>query len=90
MSATPLPEGEPKPVEPAEGAAPRREVSFAQAATSALAALFGVQSQANRERDFNAKSPAKFILMGTVMTCLFVLCVLFAVRCSMGRAGVGP
>jgi hypothetical protein len=90
MSITPLPEGDSKPESPADAAIPPADVSLAQAAASAAAALFGVQSPANRERDFNAKSPAKFIVMGTVMTCLFILCVLIAVRCSMEQAGVVP
>lgn len=73
------PEPEQKPEEP----------TLAQTAASAAAAMFGVQSSKNRERDFKSSSPGKFIFMGAVMTCLFVLCVLFAVRCSMQQAGVG-
>lgn len=65
-----------------------QETSFAQAAASAAAAMFGVQSSKNRDKDFKAKSPAKFIFMGAVMVCVFVTCVLIAVRCSMQQAGV--
>lgn len=68
---------------------PRNEPGMGQAAASAAAALFGVQSSKNREQDFKAKSPAKFIFMGAVMTCVFITCVLLAVRCSMQQAGVG-
>lgn len=66
----------------------RREPGLAQAAASAAAALFGVQSSKNREQDFKAKSPGRFIFMGALMTCVFITCVLFAVRCSMQQAGV--
>jgi len=68
----------------------KQETTFAQAAASAAAAMFGVQSSKNRHEDFKAKSPAKFIFMGAVMVCLFVTCVLIAVRCSMQQAGVVP
>lgn len=67
----------------------RQDSTFGQAAASAAAALFGVQSSKNREKDFKAKSPAKFIFMGMVMVMLFITCVLFAVRCSMQQAGLG-
>lgn len=67
---------------------PPEDASFKQAAASAAAAMFGVQSGKNREKDFQARSPAKFIFMGAVMVCVFVTCVLFAVRCSMIEAGV--
>ena len=65
-----------------------QEPSLRQAAASAAAAMFGVQSGKNREQDFKARSPARFIFMGAVMVCVFVTCVLFAVRCSMQQAGV--
>ena len=64
------------------------ETTFTQAAASAAAAMFGVQSSKNRDKDFKARSPAKFIFMGMVMVMLFVTCVLFAVRCSMQQVGV--
>ncbi|WP_417350116.1 DUF2970 domain-containing protein [Ferrimonas sp.] len=40
---------------------------------SVLAALFGVQSEANRQRDFSHASPLPFILTGIVLVGLFVL-----------------
>ena len=80
--------------EPEPGGAPPEkpekpeEPTLAQAAASAAAAMFGVQSGKNREKDFKARSPATFIFMGAVMVCVFVTCVLFAVRCSMQQAGL--
>lgn len=70
--------GNPEP--PAE--APRTP-TLLQTAGSAAAAMFGVQSSKNRERDFKSSSPLRFILMGVVMTAAFILCVLLAVRCAM-------
>lgn len=75
---------------PRQDAKPQEEPGLGRAAASAAAALFGVQSSKNRHADFKAKSPARFIFMGAVMVCVFVTCVLFAVRCSMQQAGVAP
>ncbi|MDX1655389.1 MAG: DUF2970 domain-containing protein [Candidatus Competibacteraceae bacterium] len=46
-----------------------------QVALSVLASFFGVQSQHNRERDFRHGRPGQFIVVGLVMTVLFVLVV---------------
>ena len=76
-----------KPVESTE----QKTVGIGAAAASAAAAMFGVQSSKAHQRDFKSASPAKLIFMGAVMVCVFVTCVLFAVRCSMQQAGVaGP
>ncbi|MFM4702039.1 MULTISPECIES: DUF2970 domain-containing protein [Aeromonas] len=40
--------------------------------TSTLAALFGVQSQRNRQRDFAGGSPLLFILMGLLLIAALV------------------
>jgi len=42
---------------------------------SATAAAFGVQSQANRERDFAHGKPVHFIVAGGVATLIFLICV---------------
>ncbi|OED39269.1 hypothetical protein AB833_17265 [Chromatiales bacterium (ex Bugula neritina AB1)] len=39
---------------------------------SAAAAAFGVQSQANREKDFENGKPLHFIIAGILMTLLFL------------------
>lgn len=67
-----------------------KEPTLAQTAASAAAAMFGVQSSKNRDRDFKSKSPAKFILMGAAMTCVFILVVLLAVRFAMQTTGATP
>ncbi|SIO18003.1 DUF2970 domain-containing protein [Salinivibrio sp. ES.052] len=43
---------------------------------SVIAALFGVQSQHNRERDFGHDSPAAYIITGVVMIGLLVAALL--------------
>ncbi len=42
-------------------------------ALSVLAAAFGVQSDRNRERDFKYGKAENFIIMGLIITVLFVL-----------------
>jgi len=79
---------EPEPEKPAESS-DEKSVGLGAAAASAAAAMFGVQSSKAHQRDFQKASPAKLIFMGAVMVCVFVTCVLFAVRCSMQQAGVG-
>lgn len=81
MSSEP---GSPPPSEPPE----TRPVGLGAAAASAAAAMFGVQSSRNHQRDFKQASPGRLIFMGAVMVCVFVTCVLFAVRCSMQQAGL--
>ena len=40
---------------------------------STMAAFFGVQSNANRERDFTHGKPSHFIAMGLLLGLVFVL-----------------
>ena len=47
---------------------------------SVLAAFLGVQSNANRERDFTYGSPGMFIAVGLGMTVLLVLAVWLVVK----------
>lgn len=42
---------------------------------SALAAAFGVQSNKNRERDFQGGSPWQFVIVGLAGTILFILTI---------------
>lgn len=47
---------------------------------SVLASFFGVQSDKNRERDFQQGNPAQFILVGLVLTVLFIVGMIFIVK----------
>jgi uncharacterized membrane protein YidH (DUF202 family) len=42
-------------------------------AISVIAALFGVQSERNRQQDFNQQSPRPFIIGGIIAIGLFVV-----------------
>jgi uncharacterized membrane protein YidH (DUF202 family) len=69
-------------------APPREErLGVLQVIGSVLAAMFGVQSQRNRERDFTHGRPAPFIIAGLVMTLLFVLTVYAVVQLVLYLAG---
>ncbi|MEQ9427115.1 MAG: DUF2970 domain-containing protein [Phycisphaerales bacterium] len=54
--------------------------------TSVLAAFFGVQSSANRERDFTRGRPIHFILIGLVATVAFILALVLIVRLILATA----
>lgn len=58
-----------------------------QTAMSVLAAFFGVQSSKARERDFTRGKASHFIVMGLVMTVLFIGAVVLAVKFALSQAG---
>ena len=51
-----------------------------RALKSALAAAFGVQSNANRERDFQSDSIVPFVIAGVIVTVVFVLGLMAVVQ----------
>ena len=55
---------------------------------SILAAAIGVQSKANKERDFKHGSPGAFIVAGLIFTALFVGALVLVVRFVLSAAGV--
>lgn len=63
-------------------------VTFWQAIKSVAASFFGVQSRANRERDFSRGKPQHFIIVGLLMTLVFVGGVVLAVQLVMKNAGL--
>ena len=48
-------------------------LTIGQLIASVLAAAFGVQSAANRKRDFAKGKPSQFIIVGIIFTALFVV-----------------
>lgn len=54
---------------------------------SVLAAGFGVQSNANRERDFSKGSPGQYIVIGLGFTIFFVVALWALVKLIMLLAG---
>ena len=47
---------------------------------SALSAALGIQSNANRERDFQHGKPVHFIIAGIIVTLLFIAAVAMMVK----------
>jgi uncharacterized membrane protein YhdT len=62
--------------------------TFLQAIKSVLAAFIGVQSEANRERDFTQGKPSHFILAGLILTLVFILVLWGIVKLVLTLAGV--
>ena len=50
--------------------------SFMQLVTSVLAAFLGVQSDKNRQRDFQAGDPKSYIIIGIIAAALLVIALL--------------
>jgi hypothetical protein len=63
---------------------PPPKPSLLQIAGSVLAAAFGVQSDANRERDFAHGSAKVYIIAGLVFTALFIAALVGAVKLVVG------
>lgn len=55
---------------------------------SVLAAFFGVQSNKARERDFTKGKPATYIILGIVLTIVFILLIFGVVKLVLSLAGV--
>lgn len=58
----------------------RPKVTPWQALTSVFRAWFGVQSDANRRRDFNSNNASSFIIAGIIFTVAMVLAVVLVVN----------
>jgi hypothetical protein len=58
-----------------------------QVIMSMAAALFGVQSERNRELDFTHGKPMHYIIVGLVMTALLVLLIYVIVQLVLRQAG---
>ncbi len=55
---------------------------------SVNASFFGVQSKANRERDFKHGKASHFIIIGILMTLVFIGGVVLAVKFALHQAGL--
>lgn len=55
---------------------------------SVNASFFGVQSSANRERDFKHGKAHHYIILGVVMTAVFIGGVILAVKLALSQAGL--
>ena len=64
-----------------------KRLTFGQLARSTLAAFIGVQSNANRERDFSRGKLSHFIWMGLLFGLIFVLTLVGIVQLVLHLAG---
>jgi len=62
--------------------------SFLSVLSSAAAALFGVQSSKNYDRDFTRGKPIHYIIVGLIVTVVFILSVWGLVKFVLSKAGV--
>lgn len=65
-----------------------RAPTLLQTVVSVLASFFGVQNRENRERDFKHGKAGRFIVVGLVMTALFVLTLVVIVKLVLKSAGI--
>ncbi|WP_370215366.1 DUF2970 domain-containing protein [Idiomarina sp.] len=54
--------------------------SILQTLLSVIAAFFGVQTDKNRQRDFNKKSPIPFIVVGIILAAVMVVVIMLIVK----------
>jgi NhaP-type Na+/H+ or K+/H+ antiporter len=59
---------------------PSQSPNFFAVVLSVIAALFGVQTEHNRQRDFQHGKPALYIAIGVVFIVLFVVTLLMIVN----------
>jgi len=62
--------------------------SFVTVLWSVLASMFGVQSNRRREKDFAHGKPSHYIIVGLLVTVVFILAVWAVVQVVMKVAGV--
>ena len=64
----------------------REKLSLWQIISSVFAAAIGVQSNKNRERDFNQAKPTTYIIAGAIFTLLFILSLVILVKIILNNA----
>ena len=64
-----------------------QEVSAFTVLGSVFRAWFGVQTEENRKRDFNASNPGAFIAAGIIFTVVIIVGVIIAVNIALSGAG---
>lgn len=62
--------------------------SFFSVLGSVLASMFGVQSARKREVDFTRGKPVHYILVGLLVTVVFILTVWGVVKLVLGLSGI--
>ncbi len=63
------------------------QITFGQLLLSTLSAFIGVQSNANRERDFKHGKISHFILIGLIFGLVFIFTIIGVVKIVMSLSG---
>ena len=74
-----------------ENKGPAREVKgigLPDLLLSILAALFGIQSNSNRQKDFSRGTPAQFIIAGIFGAAVLITLVLLLIKLVLGLSGL--
>ena len=69
-----------KPSEP-------KQLTFLTLLSSVMSAFIGVQSNANRERDFSTGKLSHFIFIGIIFGLIFILTIVGVVKLVMNLSG---
>ncbi|MDF2445586.1 MAG: hypothetical protein K0S46_822 [Moraxellaceae bacterium] len=72
---------------PAQQEKTSQEVNAFTVVGSVFRAWFGVQTEENRQRDFNANKPGAFIAAGIIFTVLMIIGVIIAVNIALSGTG---
>ncbi|WHI47519.1 DUF2970 domain-containing protein [Microbulbifer sp. JMSA004] len=64
-----------------------KKPNFGQVVVSTLAAAIGVQSDKNRERDFQSGSIMTYVIAGVVFTAVFVIGLALIVKIVLSNMG---
>jgi hypothetical protein len=64
------------------------EPSLLKVLFSVLASMFGVQSNRAREKDFTHGKPSQYIIIGLLMTIVFILAVWGVVKLVLNFSGL--
>ncbi|MGH8493501.1 MAG: DUF2970 domain-containing protein [Moraxellaceae bacterium] len=64
------------------------DITFLTVLGSVFRSWFGVQKEANRQRDFSSNSPMPFIVAGIVFFIVMIVGVIIAVKLALAGSGV--
>lgn len=87
-SNTPAPENKTTTAEEsASNQSPHQGTGFFSMIKSIVGGMFGVQSEAQREKDFQQGNATQFIIGGIIFTLIFIFTILYFVNSALESAG---
>ncbi|GAA4344119.1 DUF2970 domain-containing protein [Kangiella taiwanensis] len=85
-----FPESKKQSSEPnTESQSSRTGTGFWSTVQSVLGAMFGVQSEEQREKDFEKGSAVQFIVGGLIFVVVFIVTILYFVNSALEGSGAG-